>query len=852
MSRSDEKARLSASPTISKQHLVLEELHRSKWLRGIFRDSAKTVNFKWKAATKSGFLKSWGSRLHKAASPPPEQARETQSVLDETAFPGTPSRDDTSEDLDEAARRGPSVPMAAVVANASMGRNCVRRSPPSQIIPLPKFAQISQPDSQVSLPEPSHDARTKPQEQQEEFSNTKVDNKVIDMVVEEGTVIDDNGSHMSIMYEKADCTGVDISNKCKGAGPEPGDNPDMVRLDIEYPSKSIFDGGEGVYFSTSHHEIVDPEMFKTAKATLDRLQPDLQPIMGSLGRKFARAGSSSHMNLVTAELRMAGEIEEGSTKITLQPSVWIICGEKSTCKAVRRRLDQLAWLSSAHYSPIYVRHGLRLACAELDLGLSGLDLNHGTPFWIDTPNGRLQRKVHVHVERSEMLPSHGALCCITITQGDDPDVLHQRLCRIGGYIIVDLPTGPQLAAITTGHGLLEYWIQQQPGDICFEDETQLKELNTASTTEETEIMATEDTGSEDETHLEESDTKTKDRFMSTEINLVEKWESATLFPGNINFVSQASPAGEGSFEVRANHIDTDFLLLSVESRTVPSSAPTMTKAKGKARATDNSHVLDASMSSAKISGMIMKSGAPQAVEIIPDVLPFFINGVMFQTKKVKLSEPTCPGLSGSWVFHNHALCGIIIAIYDGEPFALMLTAEKLFSDIEKFSSGISGVRVATELDNIDYIISYPLQKRSNDLLLTGRLTSVAETFNTIEKAPTRYSLSQPDDSKLHQVAANAIGNTTHRSRSPPSYGLFTSGRREKRIFKFARRSASWFQNGFKRLKKQEDPTGHIHKWNDNVSVKREHPEGSRVDGCMERKAAEYLPRPSATFRHIPA
>lgn len=126
----------------------------------------------------------------------------------------------------------------------------------------------------------------------------------------------------------------------------------------------------------------------------------------------------------------------------------------------------------------------------------------------------------------------------------------------------------------------------------------------------------------------------------------------------------------------------------------------------------------------------------------------------------------------------------------------MLTAEKLFSDIEKFSSGISGVRVATELDNI----SHPLQKPPSDMLLTERPTSIAET---IEKASTRDSLSQTDDSKLHKLSANVIGSIANRSRSTPSYDSFTPGHLEKRVSKFAHQSAFWFRNGFKRLRKRK-------------------------------------------------
>lgn len=40
-----------------------------------------------------------------------------------------------------------------------------------------------------------------------------------------------------------------------------------------------------------------------------------------------------------------------------------------------------------------------------------------------------------------------------------------------------------------------------------------------------------------------------------------------------------------------------------------------------------------------------------------------------------------PGASGSWVVKGEVLYGVIIAVYKDEPFALMMTAERLFESI---------------------------------------------------------------------------------------------------------------------------------------------------------------------------
>ncbi|KAF2972793.1 hypothetical protein GQX73_g805 [Xylaria multiplex] len=583
-----------------------------------FRESSKAVNLRLKSR------KTWKSILHRATSPSPKDTGETQSARRNTA-----PRENVLEDFGESSR----------------ARNLMT-------------------GTIVALQQPSPEASTESQGLREDFLNPKLDPQGEDLAVEKGTVVDSKGSLTSAINAGAESPDIDAANENKDHDLGPGANPELVQIDVEDACNTIFHAGKSIYFSTSYCEASDLAMFNSARATLDRLQPDLEPIVKTLGRK------SRHTNLVTFELRMAGKKEEGSTKITLRPSVWIRCCDKSTCKAIERRLSELDWLDSAYYSPVYVRGNLKLASAGPYPRLTELDLNHGTSFWTDTPDGRLQKKVHVH-----------------------------HLCRIGGYIIVDLPTGPQLAAVTTGHGLLEYWVQQNSHQEAM-----------SSTTEVAEARKIEDTGSEDETQVEGSDTEAATHHISNEGDLVIDWEPAELFADNINFIFQASPTQEGSFEVKTGYINADFLLLSGENQTIPGSSLTMKKAIEQVSV--DSHMIDADMSSDKFPGMVItaRSEAHIAAEIFPDIIPLFINGVMFQTRKVQLSELPYSGLSGSWIVHDRALCGVIIAIYEGEPFALMLTAEKLLSDIAMFSSNNTKARVATELDEISCL---PCEYQSN-------------------------------------------------------------------------------------------------------------------------------------------
>jgi hypothetical protein len=125
----------------------------------------------------------------------------------------------------------------------------------------------------------------------------------------------------------------------------------------------------------------------------------------------------------------------------------------------------------------------------------------------------------------------------------------------------------------------------------------------------------------------------------------------------------------------------------------------------------------------------------------------------------------------------------------------MLTAEKLFSDIEKFSSDISGVRVATELG----AISHPLRKRSGNIYFIERPTSPEGTngpLSIYEKALN----SSMTDFELNKPTASVIGSIAKRSS-----GLIP-GRLEKRVSKFVHQSAFWLRRSFKRSQRRKNVT----------------------------------------------
>ncbi|KAM0545795.1 hypothetical protein ACHAPJ_011121, partial [Fusarium lateritium] len=59
------------------------------------------------------------------------------------------------------------------------------------------------------------------------------------------------------------------------------------------------------------------------------------------------------------------------------------------------------------------------------------------------------------------------------------------------------------------------------------------------------------------------------------------------------------------------------------------------------------------------------------------------------------------GTSGSWVVDQESrkLCGSVMAVFDQEPYALMITSDDLFSDIKEFSPNIVSIQLPTPKPN---------------------------------------------------------------------------------------------------------------------------------------------------------
>ncbi|KAH6615909.1 hypothetical protein B0J18DRAFT_292092 [Chaetomium sp. MPI-SDFR-AT-0129] len=99
-----------------------------------------------------------------------------------------------------------------------------------------------------------------------------------------------------------------------------------------------------------------------------------------------------------------------------------------------------------------------------------------------------------------------------------------------------------------------------------------------------------------------------------------------------------------------------------------------------------------------------------------------------QTRKIELSAPLSTGTSGAWVVRGDRLYGVIIAVYEREPYAHMITSERLYKDIEGSLPGFDAANRSASINRF---------KRVQIATTQGRLTLGGEFGPSSFKFPSR-------------------------------------------------------------------------------------------------------------------
>lgn len=122
-----------------------------------------------------------------------------------------------------------------------------------------------------------------------------------------------------------------------------------------------------------------------------------------------------------------------------------------------------------------------------------------------------------------------------------------------------------------------------------------------------------------------------------------------------------------------------------------------------------------------------------------------------------LASKKGPGASGSWVVKGEVLYGVIIAVYKDEPFALMMTAERLFESILGSAFSIRSVELW------DGVAPPPPEAADGRPERVGRTRS-STTMATTTEASSSKAMSKRDSS----TRTNGTGAEGEEESSRPS------------------------------------------------------------------------------------
>ncbi|KAL1848557.1 hypothetical protein Daus18300_013567 [Diaporthe australafricana] len=381
--------------------------------------------------------------------------------------------------------------------------------------------------------------------------------------------------------------------------------------------------------------------------TLPLLEQDLQGICSHLSQQDIR---------ITYELRMSGHADPRTGTVTLAPTVWILyrsytlAGNVVTAAA----LNQVALGLDYLQTDIEIHEGGGRIEVSSDRKLVDVDLDDKDN--IQLSNGSI---LSVHVEDCQHKDTAcGALCCVTVQEAGRAGHARQSLCRLGGLLKIN---GRYVLGVTTAHAMLD-------GSGIFRDSF--------------------DDGSADINGCGDLRTP-KGKAVDRDAIVLEAgdaaeagWHAATR-DAAIDFLGiSMNSRGDVALNRARPQNATDFAMLRLRGG-LPAGVRNRYLAPGsddpiniRSTASANSSALDEGP-----VHILCGAGRVADAQLVWGSVCFIIRGRNFRVRRVQTSEPLGPAASGSWVVKGEVLYGVIIAVYEDEPFALMMTAERLFESI---------------------------------------------------------------------------------------------------------------------------------------------------------------------------
>ncbi|KAI8628744.1 hypothetical protein F5Y19DRAFT_465053 [Xylariaceae sp. FL1651] len=438
---------------------------------------------------------------------------------------------------------------------------------------------------------------------------------------------------------------------------------------------------------------------------LDRLKTDLGEVVMEVYRKGVNRESrrprstfyltpGAHEYDISFELRMSGRAPRDAQHVALVPSIWIICGSTWACKDVRTAMEAITW----PMLPLEIHEGRGPLPSVTDgqVDIDKLDLTDG----FSLGNGIT---LYIHIEDSLKEASLcGLICCATIKDGD---TYSHRFSRIGGLLSTTNTLASAQFGISTAHGMLDHpWWHEQ-----------LRRKYSADSQEYQSIDSDDDEDEDDQESLyAESQSSPNPNpdvpFIPLVENrlcqgyrdpqLVSRWRNVSHH-GVVSFLGGSMPTDGRLRRTVQLHDETanptDHAMIPVEwppdSGSTPFNNSYCPKGVPPERAIDIvTHMSNDKLIEGPVS-ILCESHAILDGRLLPGSTCLTMGGRMFTLRKLKTAAPLARGISGTWVARNKELCGMIIAVSALEPYAYMMPADELFSNIEASSPSIETVDV---------------------------------------------------------------------------------------------------------------------------------------------------------------
>ncbi|KAF3808933.1 hypothetical protein GCG54_00011125, partial [Colletotrichum gloeosporioides] len=437
----------------------------------------------------------------------------------------------------------------------------------------------------------------------------------------------------------------------------------------KFPNTKVWIGSETLF--------PIPEEVQTLWARIKGgLLVTLEAVEGEMMREQSQEASLRKRHVqrrrFMTELRMSGCCQKHETgkdrKVTLYPCVWILCGSKWCRDKIRKVTERLELPQNLSSQRIEVHEGgPTFNASEVNIPRSQLDNDRALVSGVAHSGGTILHHIEV-APKQECRSICGMLCCTTFVK--DGNVIDQHVSRIGGVLTesffgLDYKIWP--LALTTAHGIFDLLLSEASDD---------SELTSGSGKSKYLQPSASGSYSSDSESVYDTDEESSRSEAEIEIlgnrnaSSVTKWTPLEDVVG-INFMGERL----SSEQVFDRGTPADYTILRSDTlnscRNLISSDPSVEV---------TTFVLNSNLTPGPVSLIIGIDEVSEA-SLLPDIVKMPWRQKALLVRKLYTSAPLAPGTSGMWVCRGSAFCGMIVAIYPGEPLALFMTAEDLLQDM---------------------------------------------------------------------------------------------------------------------------------------------------------------------------